>query len=136
MRKGILSLVAVTACCVWMVAWAGAAQQSSAGLQITKGPVLEMVGDTSAVIAWSTNVPGSTVLKYGTDPNNLSQTAEAPWGNTTHRVTLKSLQPNTTYYFQVESAQGQGTGTGALSKQDSFQTVASGAPPKHYAPVK
>ena len=113
-----------------------AAAQNAQNLQISKGPVLEMVGDNSAVIAWSTNVAGSTVLKYGTDPNNLTQTAQAPWGETTHRVTLSGLQPNTTYYFQVESGQAQGTGTGALSKVDSFQTVAQGAQPKHYPPIK
>jgi acid phosphatase type 7 len=112
------------------------AAQNAQNLQITKGPVLEMVADNSAVIAWSTNVPGSTVLKYGTDSNNLTQSAQAPWGGTTHRVTLSGLQPNTKYYFQVESGQAQGTGTGALSKVDSFQTVAQGAQPKNYPPVK
>lgn len=100
--------------------------------QITQGPVVEFVSDNSAVIAWSTNVPANTVVKYGMDPNNLTQTAEAPWGKTTHRVNITGLQPNTTYYLQVESAQAQGTGTGALSSVSQFQTVAPGAAPKHY----
>ncbi len=134
MRTRSLILAVAAAFAFWLVA--GAAAQNAQNLQITKGPVLEMVGDTSAVIAWSTNVQGSTVLRYGTDPNNLAQTAEAPWGSTTHRVTLKNLQPSTRYYFEVQSGQAQGTGTGALGKVDSFQTVPRGAQPQHYAPVR
>lgn len=131
MRRTALLFVAAVMCA--LVCVAAAQTQGTQNMQITKGPVLEMVGDTSAVIAWSTNVPGSTVLKYGTDPNNLTQTAEAPWGGTTHRVTLSGLQPNTTYYYQLQSGQAQGTGSGALSPVQSFQTVPQGAQPKHYS---
>ena len=81
--------------------------QLAAQVDITQGPVLESVSDHSAVIAWSTNKDGSTVVNYGTDPRNLSQVAEAPWGanGRTHRVELRNLQPNTTYYFRVETGQ-------------------------------
>ncbi len=127
-------VAAVVSAC--LVIAAAAQTTSQQNVQITKGPVVEFANDNSAVIAWSTNVQGSTVLKYGTDPNNLTQAAQAPWGGTTHRVHLNGLQPNTTYYFQVESAQAQGTGTGALGKVDSFQTTAPGAQPKHYPPLK
>src|SRR5215471_18199990 len=75
----------------------------SQNMQITQGPKVENTSDKTAVIAWSTNVQGSTVVKFGTDQNNLSQTAQAPWGGLTHRVTLRTLQPGTTYYFDVES---------------------------------
>ena len=108
------------------------ASQGAQSAQITNGPVVEFVNDNSAVIAWSTNVLASSVVKYGTDPNNLTQTAEAPWGQETHRVNLNGLQPNTAYYFQVKSAQAQGTRTSALSNVASFQTVAPGAQAKHY----
>jgi phosphodiesterase/alkaline phosphatase D-like protein len=91
-------------------------------LQITKGPVVESTTNNSATIAWSTNTSASTVLNYGTDPNNLTQTVQAPWGGLTHRVTIQNLQPGTTYYYQVTSAQGQGTGTGAISSVQSFTT--------------
>ncbi|MFB3915660.1 MAG: fibronectin type III domain-containing protein [Terriglobales bacterium] len=94
--------------------------------QITKGPTIEAATDTSAIIAWSTNVNSSTVVRYGTDPNNLDQTAQVPWGGLTHRVTLEQLQPDTTYYFKVESGQAQGTGTSASSEVSSFRTKAAG----------
>src|SRR6185312_16902645 len=49
------------------------------GVQITHGPVVENVTDTTAEIAWSTNVNSGTSLHYGTDPTHLDQTAGMPW---------------------------------------------------------
>jgi hypothetical protein len=98
-------------------------------VKIIHGPIVELVTDTTAQIAWSTNENSGTVLHYGTTPDNLGQKAGMPWGGLTHRVLLKHLQPNTTYYFQAESPQGQDTGTTAESTQLSFKTVAPGEPP-------
>ncbi|MGC2696710.1 MAG: fibronectin type III domain-containing protein [Candidatus Angelobacter sp.] len=95
-------------------------------VQITNGPVVENVTDTTAEIAWSTNVNSGTGLRYGTDPSHLDQTAGMPWGGLTHRVSIKNLQPNTTYYFRAESGQGQGTGSQAQTAQASFQTKPAG----------
>jgi hypothetical protein len=105
-------------------------------LSITNGPVVEDAGPTSAEIAWTTSTGGSTVLRYGTDPNNLNQTAEEPYAagqggqHVTHRVKVHNLQPNTTYYFQVVSGQGQGTGTQTQSQVGQFTTNATGAADK------
>jgi hypothetical protein len=115
------------AVCLLCAAAVVAAQQNAPDVQITKGPVVEHVSLDSATIAWSTNVNAGTVLKYGIDPKNLTQTAEAPWGGITHRVHLNNLQPNTTYYFQAQSAQGQGTGTSAVSSVSQFKTLAGAA---------
>lgn len=95
-------------------------------VQITNGPVVENVTDTTVEIAWSTNVNSGTALHYGTDPSHLDQVVGMPWGGLTHRVTIKNLRPNTTYYFQAESAQGQGTGSHAQTAQSSFQTKPAG----------
>ncbi|HET9839284.1 MAG TPA: fibronectin type III domain-containing protein [Candidatus Angelobacter sp.] len=95
-------------------------------VQITNGPVVENVTDTTAEIAWSTNVNAGTMLHYGADPSHLDLTAGMPWGGLTHRVILKDLKPNTTYYFRAESSQGQGTGTQAQTEQTSFQTKPAG----------
>jgi hypothetical protein len=91
-------------------------------VQITNGPVVESVTATTAVIAWSTNVSAGTVLRYGTDPIHLDQTASMPWGGLTHRVNLKDLTPGTTYYFQAESPKAQGTGTSVQAPPASFKT--------------
>jgi hypothetical protein len=99
---------------------------ASNAVQITNGPVVEILTDTTAQIAWSTNVNAGTTLRYGTDPGHLDQTAGMPWGGLTHRVTIKNLSPNTTYYFSAESSQGQGTGTQAQTGPSSFQTRPAG----------
>ena len=91
-------------------------------VQITKGPRVESVTDSTAEIAWSTNVNASTLVRYGTDEQKLTSTAQEPWGGLTHRLTIRNLRPGTTYYFQAESNQGQGTGTKATSDVASFTT--------------
>jgi phosphodiesterase/alkaline phosphatase D-like protein len=66
-------------------------------------------------------------LKYGTDPNHLDQTEQTKWGELTHRVEIKNLQPNTQYYYQVFAAQGLNSpGQREQSKVDSFRTAAPG----------
>jgi hypothetical protein len=96
--------------------------QKAAKVKIIHAPVVESAKDTTATIAWSTNVKASTILKYGTDPKDLNHTAEAPWGGPTHRVYLRGLKPGTTYYFRVESTQAAGTGSQVLSGVDQFRT--------------
>ena len=98
---------------------------ADASVKITNGLIVESVRSNGATIAWSTNRQGSSRVTYGTDPNNLRQLAEAPWGRggLTHRVELKNLQPNTTYYFIVETGQARGTGGEVESQQvQSFRT--------------
>jgi hypothetical protein len=96
--------------------------------RITNGPVVENLGDRWATIAWSTNTGGSSIVHYGTDPNRLSLMAESPYANDTgrpgetHRVKLDHLRPGTTYYYIVDSGQGQGTGTEAHSHVEQFTT--------------
>jgi hypothetical protein len=94
----------------------------STAVEITNGPVVESVTDTTAVVAWSTNVNAGTVLHYGTDPFHLDKTAGMPWGGLTHRVDLKDLKPDTKYYFQAESPKAQGTGISVTAPPSSFRT--------------
>jgi phosphodiesterase/alkaline phosphatase D-like protein len=110
----------------------GSGEQDSAAerqpVKIIDGPRVEGVGNTWAVIAWTTNAGSSTIVRYGTNPNALSMTGESPYADAegashqTHRVQLKNLQPNTTYYFMVDSGQGEGTGTEAKSQVATFKT--------------
>lgn len=120
------------------VAEKGLANEENGSVKITGGPTLEYVDSNSATIAWSTNLRGSTRVTYGTDPNNLTQLAESPWGagGLTHRVKIQNLQPNTTYYFQIETGQAQGTGGAEVEgpKVVSFKTTAPGAPPLRNQP--
>jgi hypothetical protein len=109
-------------------AWAQTRAQAE---RITNGPVVKNTTGTVAEIAWSTDAPGSSIVKYGSSPHALNETAEAPWGGTkepngdyNHTVWVKNLKPNTTYYFVVETTQGAGTGTQTQSQPKEFHTSA------------
>jgi len=124
MRLRFATSLLLLALCVSVTAFAE--HDKNATVKIVNGPVIESVFDDHAVIAWSTNQKSSTTLKYGTDQNNLNQTAQAPWGQETHRVEIKNLKPDTRYYFVVESAQAEGSGTLAKSNRAPFVTVSEG----------
>ena len=100
--------------------------QNADAIRVTRGPIMEDITAGSAVIAWSTTMRGSTKTLYSTDPRNLTQMAEAPWGanGRTHRAKLTNLQPNTTYYFRVEAGQEQG--------MNGEEVETRGAAPLHY----
>jgi phosphodiesterase/alkaline phosphatase D-like protein len=104
--------------------------------RITGGPNVEYVGLDKAIVAWATNRRGSSIVHYGTDPNSLSQTAQAPWGGNPHRVTITGLKPNTNYFFVVESSQAEGTGQAAKSQPAPFETVAPGQQAMNPAPFR
>ena len=108
------------------------ADHETRAVKITHGPIVELITDSTAQIAWSTNVNAGTLVHYGTDPDKLTQKASMPWGGLTHRVVLKHLNPSTTYYFLAESMQGQDTGTQAQAQRSSFTTVAVGEQPIHH----
>ena len=102
-----------------------------AAVKIIDGPRVEGTGDTWAVIAWTTNEASSSIIRYGTNPGSLAQTAESPYADKegankqTHRVKIQHLNPGTTYYFAVDSGQGEGTGTEARSSVGQFTTKGS-----------
>ncbi len=100
--------------------------QDSNDVRITNGPSIGYLASNVAKISWSTNVASSSVVKYGTDPHLLNLIAHAPWGSTNHNLTLANLNPNTKYYFQIESGQGQGTASSVESETYSFQTIKNG----------
>src|SRR3569832_335589 len=115
---------------LFAIAMPAVAQESSKvdappPMKITKGPTVEYASGTSAIVAWSTNVSGATIVHYGTDPNDLSQKAMAPWGALTHRVTLKHLQPNTTYYFMVDSTESGKAGSSVIQKFETKDVTAT-----------
>ena len=107
----------------------------AARVQIIKGPEIEMSKELLTIIRWTSNNPGGSpehygVVHYGTDPNNLSQTAKSPirlnpdHASTVFRVRLDNLKPGTTYYYTVGSMEAQGTDDGTKSVVKQFTTPA------------
>jgi len=90
-------------------------------ITVTRGPAIQYLDDSTAVISWTTNVPASNTLYYGPDRNNLLYTGGDFKDATEHRIHLSNLRPNTRYYFQLDEPSTQ-----AIS---SFTTVIAGAQP-------
>ena len=97
-------------------------------VRITQGPELELASaeDKSAIIRWTSDNPGGSdehfgVVHYGTNPKELNQTATShirlnrnhPY--TIFRVRVEGLQPKSTYYYTVDSAQATGKSDGVKS---------------------
>ena len=128
MRKTVLVSIAALLVLVASGVWA---QNKAHAERITNGAVVKKTTDTVAEISWSTDAPGSSIVKYGTSANSLNEKAEEPWGGKkesngdfNHTVWVKNLKPNTTYYFVVETGQGLGTGTETQSRPQEFHTMA------------
>jgi len=105
----------------------------AARVRITQGPELELAREKSAIIRWQSNNPGGSdehfaVVHYGTDPNDLSQTAKSPvrlnqnHAFTVFRVRMDGLAPRTKYYYTVDSMQANGRSDGLKSEVRNFST--------------
>lgn len=107
------------------------AAAAQAGTDITK-PMLEFADTKSAKIAWTSKQSANLGMHYGTDPKNLTGAVDAVdnSGGDNHRATIINLQPNTTYYVQMTTMNGQPVGP-----IYSFKTPAQGAQPIHQQPL-
>ncbi len=106
-------------------------------VEITKGPELELATNHLTIIRWTVNNPGGSdvhygIVRYGTDPKDLSQTAKNPirlnQGHqyTTFRVRIEGLKPQTTYYYTVTSEESNGKSDGVKSTISKFTTPGPG----------
>jgi phosphodiesterase/alkaline phosphatase D-like protein len=114
-------------------------------VEITHGPALEGAREDFAIIRWTTNNPGGTevhfgVIYYGTDPKDLSQMAKSPiqvnrgHPETTFRVRMPGLKPQTTYYYTVTSTESNGQSDGVESPVHQFTTPGPGERIMAYPP--
>ena len=107
--------------------------KAAAHVHITQGPEIESVTDKLAIIRWTSNNPGGSdehfgVVRYGTDPQHLSETAKSHirlnqnHSYTVFRVQVDNLNPKSTYYYTVDSMQGNGRMDGVKSPVRHFTT--------------
>ena len=107
--------------------------KKAARVRFTQGPELESANDQFAIIRWRSNNPGGSpehlgVVRYGTDPKNLRQTAKSPirlnpgHSYTVFRVRMDGLKPRTTYYYTVASMEPNGKDDGVKSSVKHFTT--------------
>jgi len=102
-------------------------------VRITQGPEIERADPDFAIIRWTSNNPGGSpehygVVRYGTDPTKLNQTAKSPIrvnpgrSYTVFRVRMNGLKPRTIYYYAVDSTEANGKGDGVKSAVKHFTT--------------
>jgi len=107
--------------------------QKAARVRITQGPEVEISKEHLTIIRWTTNNPGGSpehygIVRYGTDPKNLSLTAKSPirlnpgHPSTVFRVRMAGLKPGTTYYYTVGSMESNGKDDGTKSTVKKFTT--------------
>jgi hypothetical protein len=100
-------------------------------VRIAEGPTIESARRNMTIIKWTSNNPGGTdehfgVVHYGTDPGHLDRTATSPvrlnqnHAATVFRVRVDGLKPQTTYYYSVDSTQGNGKSDGVKSAVNHF----------------
>jgi hypothetical protein len=80
--------------------------------------------NSSAILSWSTDVPASTQLAYGTTTALGQLTPLQTQMTVSHGLTLTGLSPGTTYYFVAES-----TGAGGATGYSTVFSLTTTGPP-------
>jgi hypothetical protein len=69
--------------------------------RVIRGPYLQSITHTSAVVRWRTDWFTQSRVLYGPDLVNLDYAAQATPLTTEHSVALVGLQPHTKYYYSI-----------------------------------
>ncbi len=88
--------------------WHNSLPTSAASLDLTRGPTVNLLNESSVTLMWDTPTTTQTQVMYSTDPGfgSFTQTPLNSTLVTNHRVEISSgLLANTKYYYQV----GDGT---------------------------
>ena len=97
---------------------------------VTRGPYLQLQTPQSAVVAWRTDVPTDSRVRYGTAVSTLSSAASDPAPTTEHRVTVSGLSAETRYYYSV------GSSSAAFAGGDSSHYFSTAPPVGAVRPVR
>ena len=122
-------------------------QKKAQHVEITKEPELESAVSYMAIVRWTTTNPRGDdehygVVHYGTDPEDLSQTAKGhirlnrAHPETIFRVRMVDLKPQTIYYYKVTSEDSAGQSDGVEGPISHFTTPALGEVINNYPQPK
>jgi len=75
--------------------------QSSLIVSLIRGPYLQKAHEDKITVKWRTNHPGTSVVYYGTDLNNLNQSVSSNTLTTEHEILVTGLAPATQYYYTI-----------------------------------
>ena len=88
---------------------------------ITSGPTVFQVTQTSAVICWTTDEASDSLIEYDSRAGKYKMVAKDANLVKKHCLTLTKLEPATTYHFIVESKDS--SGNKVTSRDLSFETL-------------
>ncbi|MBI5003846.1 fibronectin type III domain-containing protein [Candidatus Kaiserbacteria bacterium] len=105
-----------------------AASSGSSGTSANAAPIISgvgagTIGETSATINWTTDVPADSLLEYG-NSENLGSGASSATLTTSHAITLTGLSSDTNYQFRVISKPAGGAAFQTTSPMHEFTTLA------------
>jgi hypothetical protein len=129
----VLGILAISVLSGSLCAQESPTTPKAAQVRIIHGPKIELAKEHLTIINWTTNNPGGSpmhygIVHYGTDPHSLIETAKSPirlnpdHSSTVFRVRLDNLEPQTTYYYTVDSMEATGQSDGAKSSVNHFTT--------------
>src|SRR5262245_3094980 len=126
MKKIVVTLLMLFALGSWSIAQTESqktdSDKSSSAHGIESGPTVD-VSDHSATIRWKTDDKAATIVKYGTDKNNLDKQVRHSGGARDHNVTLAELQPGTKYFYQIQKMSGETRAEGEFTTKGSNQSA-------------
>ncbi|MDF1697135.1 MAG: metallophosphoesterase family protein, partial [Saprospiraceae bacterium] len=73
-------------------------------VNITRGPYLQKASASSMTVRWRTASSTQSIVKYGTNINNLNQTYSNTTPKTEHIAEINGLAPNTKYFYRIENS--------------------------------
>jgi hypothetical protein len=71
------------------------------GVALTRGPYLQSVTATSAIVVWRTNLPASSRVDYGVE--DYTRSIDRPDPTTEHVITLTDLMTGTEVLYRISS---------------------------------
>lgn len=90
-------------------------------MEITRGPLLQMVSGSAISIVWKTNEMMPSKLSYGISENALTSSVKDETPKKAHELRITGLTPDTKYYYAV------GNGTDII--EGSYRNFFVTAPP-------
>jgi hypothetical protein len=100
-----------------------------AGVNLTRGPYLQMPTPGAMTVAWRTDALTDSVVDYGLDTNYGLGTITVSTLTIEHAVSIPNLQPDQTYFYRIRS------GGVTLSSGNSFKSVRSANQPFRFSVV-
>lgn len=73
---------------------------------LTRGPYLQSVSSSSAIIRWRTDTPTASVVRYGAAPESEVSSVSDPALTTEHEIAVSGLAPDQRTYYSLESSAG------------------------------